>query len=104
MSAIAEPASPGYTGRMHPLLNAVHETKLRADDLRAELRAAEQAHHDAVLAAASAVGEDDEDGLGEARFSVHEIAAAAGCSRGRIYKRLAKPTYGDRSTARAAYQ
>lgn len=104
MSATAT-ESPGYTRSVSALvsptvfLGLVRETKLRADALRAELAAAEQAHHDAVLNAAQLAGED-----GIALLTVSEIAEAAQCSRGRIYKRLGKPTYGDRSTAKDAYR
>jgi AcrR family transcriptional regulator len=83
---------------MHPLA-LIRHTKTRADQLRSELAAAEREHHEAVLVAAR---EADEDGV--ARFTIADIAEAAQCSRGRIYKRLGKPSYGDRSTAKAAYQ
>lgn len=90
MSALASPTA---------FLSVVRATKLRADSLRAELRAAEQAHHDAVLDAAQLADCD-----GRALLAVSDIAEAAQCSRGRIYKRLGKPTYGDRSTAKDAYR
>lgn len=88
------PAPPGYALDMsHPLLLVVRATRDKAEQLRAELVAAEREHHEAVLAAAT-----------DGSFTVAEVAAAAGVSRGRIYKRLGKPSYGDRSTAKPAYQ
>lgn len=88
---------------MHPMLLSVRDTKQRADELRVELEAAQRAHHEAVLAAVNHPS-DDPSFDGQAAFTVAEVASAAGVARGRIYKRMGKPTYGDRSTAKAAYQ
>lgn len=101
MTVLDATAPRGYAGAMsHPLLLIVRATRDKAEQLRAELVAAEREHHEAVLAA---IREPDADGE-QALFSIAEIAAAAGVSRGRIYKRLGKPSYGDRSTAKPAYQ
>jgi uncharacterized protein (DUF58 family) len=101
MSAVLDAiAPPGYAGEVHPTLALIRSTKDKAEQLRSELVAAEREHHEAILAA---VQEPDSDG-DQARFSIAEIAAAAGVSRGRIYKRLGKPSYGDRSTAKPAYR
>lgn len=105
MTVLDPPRIPGvHSTPMHSALTLVRSTKLKADQLRSELVAAEREHHEAVLAAANLVEATDADGMGDALFTVHEIADAAQCSRGRIYKRLGKPTYGDRSTAKAAYR
>lgn len=101
MSAVLDAiAPPGYAGEVHPTLALIAATKDKAEQLRSELVAAEREHHEAILAA---VQEPDDDS-DQARFSIAEIAAAAGVSRGRIYKRLGKPSYGDRSTAKPAYR
>lgn len=98
---VASAAPPGYAPPMrHPLLLIVRATRDKAEQLRAELVAAEREHHEAVLAAIREPDPDNDEPL----FSVAEVAQAAGVSRGRIYKRLGKPSYGDRSTAKAAYQ
>lgn len=93
-------APPGYAGEMHSALALIAATKTKADQLRSELVAAEREHHEAIL---DAVNLPDPDG-DQALFSIAEIATAASCSRGRIYKRLGKPSYGDRSTAKPAYR
>jgi hypothetical protein len=78
----------------HPALQRIEETKERAAELRVELEAAEREHHEAIIEAVNLPSEDDPE-LSE--FTIKEIAEAAGVSRPRIYKRLHKPVYGDRS-------
>lgn len=90
--------TPLYAARLmrHPALTRIEETRDRATELRAELETAEREHHDAILEAVNLASGDDPD-LSE--FTITEIAAAAGVSRPRIYKRLHRPVYGDRSAA-----
>jgi hypothetical protein len=87
----------------HPALQLIADTKDRAAELRSELEAAERAHHEAIMTAV-ATPETDAEGIatGEALFTISQIADAAGVSRARIYKRINRPVYGDRSVAATA--
>jgi hypothetical protein len=88
--------TPLYGSRVmtHPALLRIEKTKERAAELRAELEAAEREHHEAILTAVNMPSEDDPS---ISEFTIAQIAVAAGVSRPRIYKRLNRPVYGDRS-------